>query len=323
MNHFSPPPSELYFSKNDPQDPRLGEIFKSSTGANTTDRTEAPLVTLLGYPDDDGIQRNGGRIGAARGPDEIRKWLFRMTSPQNLDATLLDLGNLSNFKDLSLQERHDLCSEKLKAPLKAGGLGLTFGGGHDYGYPDGKAFLESIHQRDIKPLIINFDAHLDVRDLKFGITSGTPFFRLRQEFKNFDMVQVGIQNQCNSKAHLEWCKANNIDVLSLDEFYGKPDPLLEVFERTWTHHVSPKRPAYVSIDIDGFSSAYAPGCSQSWPTGMEPRDFFPLFDWILDQLDVRLLSIYEVSPPLDVQSVTAKLAAQIAYRYLEVTCSKA
>lgn len=136
------------------------------------------------------------------------------------------------------------------------------------------------------------------------------------------MIQVGIQNQCNSKNHLNWCKENNIEVLLLNEFFGKPLSLLENFKNAFGSHVATNRPTYISIDIDGFSSAYAPGCSQSWPTGIEPRDFFPLFQWLVSTLNVRLLSIYEVSPPLDLQFVTSKLAAQIAHNYLEVQCLK-
>lgn len=314
MGNFKTPSKELYFSKNDPLDPRLGELFSRSD-------EEAKWLCLLGYPDDEGIKRNGGRIGAKEGPDQIRHWLFRMTPPSNLShSPICDLGNLEFSNEESLESRHEKASLELEKQLKKNALGLTFGGGHDYGYPDGKAFLNSF--KDTKPLIINFDAHLDVRNLERGVTSGTPFFRLRSEFDDFEMVQVGIQSQCNSKEHLSWCLEKGIGVLFLNDFYGKADSLKEIFERTWKHHVSKDRPAFISIDIDGFSSAFAPGCSQSWPTGIEPREFFELFDWLLNQLDVRLVSIYEVAPSLDVQSVTSKLAAQIAYRFMEVSCQK-
>jgi len=273
-------------------------------------------LVLLGYPDDLGIQKNGGRVGASQGPDQIRKWLYKMTPPLNLSRPLFDLGNLSNFESLSLKERHDQASKKLFKALESDHKALTFGGGHDYGYADGKAFLDRHKETTHRPLIINFDAHLDVRKPNPDFNSGTPFYRLRTEYKNFEMIQIGVQSQCNSKEHLQWCKQNNIHVVLLDDFFGKDLSLLSLFDKNFSNLLEPDRPCFVSVDIDGFSWAYAPGCSQSWPTGMEPRDFFPLFSKILECLDVQLLSIYEVSPPLDPQWGTSKLAAQIAHKYL-------
>ena len=58
------------------------------------------------------------------------------------------------------------------------------------------------------------------------------------------------------------------------------------------------------------------GCSQSWPTGFTPNELLPLFDLIYKNTDVRVLGLYEVSPPLDQDGRTAKLAAQIIYQFL-------
>ncbi|MAQ37784.1 MAG: formimidoylglutamase [Thioclava sp.] len=316
MSHFASPPTSVFFSKSDAQDPRLGEVFAFH---------ETPLLdkglALLGYPDDDGVKANGGRIGASQGPDQIRHWLYRMVTPENLQAQekqnikLMDLGNLNRFESLSLKERHLNGFLKMKEALTLGHRGLSFGGGHDYGYPDGKAFLESLDE-NAKPLILNFDAHLDVRPPNPENHSGTPFYRLRSEFLNFEMIQIGIQNQCNSKAHLKWCNENNIQILSLDAIWNSSQSLVDLFKNQFSQALTKDRPTFVSIDIDGFSWSYAPGCSQSWPTGLEPRDFFPLYDFLLQHLDVRLTSIYEVAPPLDVENGTSKLAAQIAYRFL-------
>ncbi|MEK7355711.1 MAG: arginase family protein, partial [Bdellovibrionota bacterium] len=66
-------------------------------------------------------------------------------------------------------------------------------------------------------------------------------------------------------------------------------------------------------------SAVAPGCSQSWATGLMPREFFATFELIVTRLDVRALGLYEVSPPLDQDDRTSKLAAQIAHHYIFAT----
>ncbi len=76
------------------------------------------------------------------------------------------------------------------------------------------------------------------------------------------------------------------------------------------------RSVFLSIDIDGFSSAIAPGCSQSWATGFSAQDFFPCLEILKARLDVRMLGIYEVSPPLDSDDRTSKLAAQIIHKVM-------
>src|SRR5438309_3423471 len=79
-----------------PDDPRLGEITEFWQGG---DVALAPgRAVLIGFPQDQGVRRNGGRIGAAEAPKEIRRWLYRLT-PGDCQAAVdllarppLDLG---------------------------------------------------------------------------------------------------------------------------------------------------------------------------------------------------------------------------------------
>src|SRR5207302_897078 len=57
-----------------PDDPRLGEV--TEFGAPVLRPGQA---VLIGFPQDEGVHRNGGRPGAAAAPDEIRRWLRRLT----------------------------------------------------------------------------------------------------------------------------------------------------------------------------------------------------------------------------------------------------
>src|SRR5438093_11057310 len=58
-------------------DPRLWEITECWDG---NPRALQPgRAVLVGFPQDEGVRRNGGRVGAAKAPDEIRSWLGRLT----------------------------------------------------------------------------------------------------------------------------------------------------------------------------------------------------------------------------------------------------
>ncbi len=285
---------------------------------------------IVGYPDDEGIANNKGRPGARQGPQEIRQRLYSMTLPFGLDKELLFEGFLCDGGDLdggslSLFERHELAKAQVERALQSGHRLLSFGGGHDYGYPDGAGFAQVCLSLGQRPLVINFDAHLDVRPSEGGINSGTPFYRLLQEFKEVDLIEVGIQEQCNSAEHWSWALKQGARILPLFELQkgDGPQALTKALaEALGQSFASPppaptsRPPCYLSVDIDAFSSSYAPGASASWPSGLEPNSFILTLRWLLERYDVRVMGIYEVSPPLDVDSRTSKLAALLAFEYI-------
>jgi formiminoglutamase len=305
----------LFFTKHDPQDPRLGEWAVSAPLQDLHDlkKHPSPAWVLLGYPDDEGISLNGGRPGAKLAPDMIRTHFYKMTpsvlAPQK--HTLRDLGNLS--LDVPLADRHERGREIIRDALLAGHRTLGLGGGHDYGYADGAGFIEACLAQKQRPVVINFDAHLDVRPTDKGLTSGTPFYRLLTQFENkFDFLEVGLQNQCNSRAHLEWAKSKNAHILLLQDLREVGltqalEPLIQPLQG---------RPCFVSIDIDAFNSSEAPGCSQSWATGLNIQEFLPALALLKNQLELKSAAIYEVSPPLDADHRTSKLAALLLHHLI-------
>ena len=315
MKTFKPVDQTLFFSKNDVNDQRLGDLVKSNQLSDLPPATGNSFV-IAGYPDDAGIKINGGRLGAAHAPDVIRKYLYKMTpsylASQSVE-TLIDVGNLN--LDAELEERHVSARKAAKHAMSNGHRWVSFGGGHDYGYPDSAAFCETVSS-SAKPLVINFDAHLDVRPTDKGFSSGTPFFRLISEFKDIDFLEIGIQVQCNSRNHVNWLSERGGKILSMEEIRASAETFAIPVLRFLEPYLLKKRPAFLSVDIDAFSSSDAPGCSQSWATGFRADEFFSVYQVLLKRLDVRGLSIYEVSPPLDQDDRTSKLAALIAHRYL-------
>ncbi len=316
----------LFFSKNDRADIRLGEICQRIDYSGGLVELKDVLKShdkqkqhyyLAGYPDDKGIELNGGRVGAREAPDTIRKFLYKMTpSAQSESHSFYDIGNLETSKEL--EERHDTARRFVKACLENSGNFIGLGGGHDYAYPDGAGFLQHLEDSKNKkrPVVLNFDAHLDVRPSDRGLSSGTPFFRLIKDFPDqFDFYEIGIQSHCNSPNHIQWAKDHNVKILNFEKLNRSGKSLVESIQKKFSKK-DEGRPCYLSIDIDGFSSAFAMGCSQSWATGLTPNDFFPCLAWLREFFDIRVLGIYEVSPPLDLDDRTSKLAAQIIYSYL-------
>lgn len=308
MNLFTPTSPELFFSKNDPKDIRLGDLFKSQT-----DSIPDKSICLVGYPDDEGIELNGGRIGASKAPDKIRQYLYKMTPIKIVDK-LADVGNL-DVSGKNLSEKHETAKSYSLKLFANGNKIVSLGGGHDYAYSDVAGFLTAHKNSPQKPVVLNFDAHLDVRSTEKGLNSGTPFFRLLNEYTDqFDFAEIGIQPQCNSPHHREWAISKKAKIFNLNEIHR--DGLLNLLHNPFFSRLNKNTPIFLSFDMDCLSSTEAPGCSQSWVTGLKTQDFLSFMNTLVKQSNVAGLGIYETSPPLDLQDQTSKTAALIVYNYI-------
>ena len=70
---------------------------------------------------------------------------------------------------------------------------------------------------------------------------------------------------------------------------------------------------YTTIDLDGFSSAYAPGVSASSPMGFSPDIVLKSLKIILESGKLLGLDVVELNPNYDVDDQTAKLAASLVH----------
>ncbi len=294
----------------------MGEISLSFS----MDQLKKDSFVLAGYSDDEGIGLNQGRQGAKEAPDAIRSRFYKTTRGEfhKTDFKLLDLGNID--PKLSLKEKHEAGKKAVSEVIKKQARWIGLGGGHDFGYPDGAGFLLANKDSQKKPLIINFDAHLDVRPTDQGLSSGTPFYRLLtdSELPSFDFVEVGIQRQCNSLEHIEWAQSKGVEIVFMEDILMSGESAFKYLAQYFAETLVSSRPTFVSVDIDCFSSAFAMGCSQAWPTGFIPHDLLPFFTLLYSRLNVQALGIYEVSPRLDLDEQTVKLASQIIHQFTGV-----
>jgi formiminoglutamase len=309
---FFPTPSELFFTKNDVSDIRLGDLFKP-LGAQSIKEND---FVISGYPDDEGIRLNGGRVGAAQAPKLIRQFLYKMT-PIGLKYTtqFYDAGDL--IPNFELPFRHEKAQAHAKDLYLSKARLITFGGGHDYGFADAAAFLDaSLQLSKKKPLVINFDAHLDVRPIKEQIFhSGTPFSRLIEKYHGqFNLMEIGLQSQCNSPHHRLWAQQHGAELVDLMDIAKKGWDW--VWWKPMLATITADTPVFISFDIDALTAAEAGGASQAWATGLKVQDCLLFLEKLYQISNVRGLGIYEVSPPLDRDFQTAKTAALITHSFI-------
>ena len=187
----------LFYSRNDAKDRRLGELIER---CELSDIRNGDVV-IIGVPEDRGVTANRGRAGAAKGPDEIRRKLYKLTPGFYMDFSkmrVMDAGNVDT-EGLSLAEVHSAETEAVAEAISRGAIPIVLGGGHDLTYPGLAGLVRGAGTGRGGLGLINVDAHLDVRTDEHGINSGTSFYRaltqLGGALPGEAFIEFGIQEQ--------------------------------------------------------------------------------------------------------------------------------
>jgi formiminoglutamase len=267
---------------------------------------------LLGYACDEGVRRNHGRVGAVEGPNAIRTQLGKLANHLGPKTDFWDIGDVT-CPDKDMEATQKALTEKVTQLLQQGAFPLLMGGGHDIAYGHYRG-LRDHFTTDITIGIINFDAHFDLRNSVDGNNSGTPFYQIAEDCKQentpFHYLCLGIRQDANSK--ILYSTAKNLDVAYLEKalfcraHFEKVADTIESF-------LAKVDKVYVTIDLDGFSSAYAPGVSAASPMGYAPDLVLDCLHRIIESNKLVSADVAELNPLHDKDDQTAKLAASLLH----------
>jgi formiminoglutamase len=259
-----------------------------------TDDIEGCAVALLGLPDDLGVKMNGGRPGAAGGPQAFREALSRYGAAHPAGPSwpgVFDSGDV--VPGDTLAETHARVTRVAGELLDAGLLPVGIGGGHDLTFP----LVRALAQRAAEPLTgLYLDAHLDVRSEE---GSGMPFRRLVEDCGVRALHVGGLDPFSNSLEHRRWFANHGGRELG----FGPEDP--------W-----PEGPLFFSLDLDVLDQAHAPGVSATNPCGWTPPRVEAWVRAAGRNPRVGCFDIMELSPPWDQDDRTARLAARLFLAFL-------
>lgn len=294
------PDRSLFFRRNEPGDPRLGETVLHEPA----DYASADTV-LLGCPQDEGVRRNGGRPGAALAPREIRFCLYKLVHVPG--TRLFDLGDTRLCP--TLEETHDRHHAVVRQLLADGKRVIVLGGGNDLSYPNCSALALAAGP----VAAFNIDSHLDVRE-SAERHSGTPYRQLLDEghLHPHDFFEIGSQRFAVSPAHLAYLKGLGAHVHSLSDLqhHGLAKTLRSALALTTARSI------FWGLDMDAVRAADAPGVSAPCPTGLTARALCRIAAMAGAEPRSRLLEITEVNPAFDIDHATARLAALAIFHFL-------
>lgn len=276
-------------------------------------------IVVLGFPHDQGVEINRGRIGARLGPENFRSWLqgFGMVhNPErDIDLSALSIADAGDIPaEIPLATAHIRLTQKVGSILEKGGIPFVVGGGNDQSYPNASALL---HHHEGNPVgVINVDAHLDVRPLKDGRAHSGSSFRLLLEdnrFKGENFIEFGAQGSQCSEEHAEYVRRKNGRILWLDDIQ-KQGPTVDSFKASLGDLAADCSSLFVSFDLDSIAGSDAPGVSCPGVLGLSARDAISIA-WRsgLHPL-VSLFDLSEYNPAIEDER-TGRLAAGMFYNF--------
>ncbi|MGQ0627247.1 MAG: formimidoylglutamase [Phycisphaerales bacterium] len=253
----------------------------------------AGSLCLIGMPDDLGVRLNGGRAGAAEGPRAFREALLRygVGSPMHLHGpipALYDAGDV--VPTGSLEETHSRVTRVVERVLALGCLPIGIGGGHDLTFAFARGHAASTQEQVRQAVYL--DPHLDVR-AEDG--SGMPFRALVERAGFTRLVCIGPEPLANTREHFEWFRGHGGVVEDVGSALAKGGTLFD-------------RPSHFSLDLDAIDASSAPGVSAMNPAGVSVREAAAVCGAAGRAAMVRSFDVMELSPPLDQQGRTARVA---------------
>lgn len=195
---------------------------------------------------------------------------------------------------------------------------IVLGGGHEiaYGSFSGIFHYAQNTQPDQNIGIINFDAHLDLRE-ETQATSGTPFLQAaklcKAHGKAFHYLCIGAAQHSNTKKLFD--TAANLGSQYIFDHELEPTQLERIFVQI-DQFIQAVDWLYITVDLDVFSASIAPGVSAPAVRGIDLKIFEKIMQHIQRSGKIKLLDIAECNPKYDQDAMTARLAAFIAYRYI-------
>lgn len=215
-------------------------------------------------------------------------------------VTVVDCGDVP-IVDPATQ--HATSRAAIERILAGGAKPLMLGGDHSIPIPVLRAF------HDQPPVtVILIDAHIDYRDEvdgeREGLSSG---MRRAMEMPWVEsVVQIGVRGSGSARVEdvRDSLTAGCVPISALDIHMRGVEPMLAKI---------PVRPRYyISLDMDGFDPAVAPGVGSPAVGGLTYPQVFRIFQHLATVGEIVGMDVVELAPANDVNEITSLLAARIA-----------
>jgi agmatinase len=281
-------------------------------------------AAILGVPFDCGI--HPFRIGSRQGPQSIREQSV-LVRPFNSE-----LADFNPIERLGLVDRGNVrltpsrivdAFERIEAACRmihdAGAIPVAMGGDGSVSLPQ----LRAAARRHPGLVALHIDSHTD----SYGwqdpdrYNAATQFTHAAEEqlLLASRSYHVGIRGTTFTPGVFAQTRSLGYNIITMRELMARGfDDVLQELRAALAG-----RPVYLCWDMDVFDPSCAPGvCSPSWG-GFSAREGIEFVRRLAElELDIVAVDVNTVSPPHDVNGMTAFLAAHLIYECLVLLCRK-
>jgi formiminoglutamase len=225
---------------------------------------------------------------------------FNIETEQDLRSlNILDLGNIE-MSVTDIPKCHSNIRKAMKGIVEKfpNSIPVTVGGDHSI-----TAMLIS-GLKDAEPLkkigILQFDTHLDLRDLKDqGPSNGTPIRNLieNQIIEGCHVYNIGLHGFFNGPSLVQYANEHKVNYITLKR--ARAQGLIETVKHALSELESKVDSIYVTVDMDVLDISFAPGVPASTPGGMRTDELFDAVFTAADSGKIRALDIVCLDPHRD------------------------
>ncbi|MEM2107056.1 MAG: agmatinase [Candidatus Bathyarchaeia archaeon] len=270
--------------------------------AGFTRSIDEATYVVVGVPyDRTSTYRSGSRFA----PSKIREAsanmeTYSLRSGVDIEnVPIFDAGDLNVVEDISeTLRRIQLVVREIYTKSK---VPIILGGEHTITYGSLQVFDSDVG-------VVDFDAHLDLRDEYMGcrVSHATHMRRLAERFGPDRIVQVG--TRAVSKEELDYARSSGLKFYSTYEVRERGP---EEISRLVNSNLKNFRFRYVTIDMDVLDPAYAPGVGNPEGDGLEPQTVIKILQSVAGS-DIVGVDLVEVCPDYD-NGVASAQAVKILF----------
>ena len=269
----------------------------------------APGIVLIGFACDEGVRRNGGRVGARDGPRAIRLALTNLAWHQHYPV--YDAGEV-RCDDGDMEGAQSRLAAVVAGAVNAGHRPLILGGGHETAWGTFQGIVAAKPKATVG--VINIDAHLDLRADEPD-NSGTPFNQMAKwcaaNGRPFRYLCLGISTPSNTAALFE--RATQCGVEWAHDFALHPRAGDDPFNRLRMFADSVDT-VHLGIDLDVLPASTMPAVSAPAAHGVSLEVVESLIGVALDTAKAVAVDVVELNPAYDIDRHGARVAARLVYQ---------
>ena len=282
-------PANISATKSD----SFGDTVVAYKGEENFDIPESTKIAVIGIPED----RFSDGAGEIKSPVAIRKQLYALSAGSQ--GTVVDLGNLRTGK--KLVDTYYCIKDMVSELYRRNVVTLLIGGTMDVFYGN------CLAMGDQKMTLTNVAPQLR---LPVRGSEKQPLNTLAFDHTHFSVhaCNIGYQSYYVSQQELEYFRSRHFEAYRLGEArdgnLSGSEPVIRDSD-------------FVTISMDAVKYSDAPAASNPLPNGFTGEEACQLAFFAGLSYKCRSLGIFDMIPQNDLQDITAKLAAQMAWYFIE------